>query len=190
MQGSGDDHELWANVGISFFCTISGSNSGQGLTPALYWQYRTELLERGREGLPALMEQVVKRKSAILEDEAVQIGNTRLLLHCSSLDPPCKLDGLLLVSGEEGSAEERSCEGVFALPAGRRGTSLLFQKMPTLVRRLEEKMKTQDVTLGSSSALGKDGQGAMIALALILLGELDINGAKFGDSLLCSRDAG
>ncbi|KAI1791152.1 initiator tRNA phosphoribosyl transferase [Ganoderma leucocontextum] len=45
VQGSGDDHELW----------------GMGLTPALFWKHKDELLSTLRDQLPDIVEEIVRQ---------------------------------------------------------------------------------------------------------------------------------
>ncbi|KAI0943916.1 hypothetical protein AcV7_001869 [Taiwanofungus camphoratus] len=53
VQGSGDDHELWA----------------MGLTPQLFWENTDEILEADRSGLPVLILSLVKRSQGDLHND-------------------------------------------------------------------------------------------------------------------------
>jgi tRNA A64-2'-O-ribosylphosphate transferase len=59
IQGSGDDHELWGEVGFFPFHYSFIHQPLQGLTPALFWRHRKTLLEAERAELPALVARLV-----------------------------------------------------------------------------------------------------------------------------------
>ncbi|KAF9524838.1 tRNA A64-2'-O-ribosylphosphate transferase [Crepidotus variabilis] len=76
VQGSGDDHELW----------------GMGLTPAMFWEHRQDLLKADRLDLPDLVKALVSQQPALLLCERkfpcptlIQKVHGRLQL-CSTLE--------------------------------------------------------------------------------------------------------
>ncbi|CAA7265580.1 unnamed protein product [Cyclocybe aegerita] len=79
VQGSGDDHELW----------------GMGLTPAMFWTHRDNLLSAGRLELPELVSAIVSQEASSFPSEIksptpIERVEGRVLI-CTLTDVPASL---------------------------------------------------------------------------------------------------
>ena len=64
IQGAGDDSEGWSN----------------GLTPAVFWKHRDQLLSAIEEDMPALIQRLVKSRPDTGVSDAVRLGLTTLYI--------------------------------------------------------------------------------------------------------------
>lgn len=134
------------------------------MTPTLYWQHRSELLSCDRRALPSLIQSIVSSTQLETASEAVRIGDTQIFLHCH---PVSRLpEDWLFTCGED------EAEKTIKLVKGKKGVDQLFVSMPGLVEEARKKLIASKLVVGSTAELGKQGSDAVVALTLVLLGEL------------------
>jgi len=65
IQGSGDDHELWSMVYLcNRFRCATNEFLKKGLTPRIFWKYRTELIASPRAKLEELIKDILSSSQA------------------------------------------------------------------------------------------------------------------------------
>ncbi|KAJ7072815.1 initiator tRNA phosphoribosyl transferase [Mycena amicta] len=164
VQGAGDDHELW----------------GMGLTPELFWQHRTTLLNAERADLPELVERVVSEKTRAAPNRhrgvtPIQRVGSRLLIGATGELIEYE-DGIayVLVGGHQPSEDEQQ-----SLPLVLHLTLTSNNKKSQSNSTLSHLLPRSTAFASSQLRAGRrvcfvcdDGKDISVGLALAVLGEM------------------
>ena len=161
IQGAGDDSEGWAN----------------GLTPAVFWNHKDQLLSTTEEDMPDLIQRLIRNCPDPGDSDAMRLGSTSLYIGTIiNTSTPELYDGIIVcsnVSPSEPSPKPRDArkEGArilhFRCSDGKLGSRALRSHLPLLlpfVRSLTIDDKPPKILLVCST-----GNDLSIGVALAML---------------------
>ena len=163
IQGAGDDSEGWS----------------YGLTPAVFWKYKDQLLSTIEADMPALIQRLTKSCPDTGDSDAVRLGSTSLYIGTIlNTSTPELYDGIIVCTNVPPSnsgpkPEDARKNGTkilhFLCSDGKLGSRALRSHLPLLlpfVRSLNIGDKPRKILLACST--GKD-LSAGVALAVLCL---------------------
>lgn len=163
IQGAGDDSEGWSH----------------GLTPAVFWKHKDQLLNAIEEDMPALIQHLIRSCPDIAEIDAVRLGSSSLYIGTiRNSSSPELYDGVIVCGNVSPSKpglkpEDAKKNGTRVLPFlcgdGKLGSRALRSQLPLLlpfIRSLTIGDKQPKILLACST--GKD-LSVGVALAVLCL---------------------
>ncbi len=163
IQGAGDDSEGWSH----------------GLTPAVFWKHKDQLLSTIEEDMPTLIQHLIRSRPDTGDTDAVRLGSTSLYIGTISNTSTLELyDGIIVCSNVSPSKPGPTSEDArkngkrilrFLCSDGKLGSRALRSHLPLLlpfVGSLTTGDKPRKILLACST--GKD-LSVGVALAVLCL---------------------